>query len=174
MGMQFKTLGVGLAAAGVMAISAIASSANAAETLYMPLKYSFAATSNARAAVKDECNLGSKLAHFVQQYAGGVFEHIQTADSAPAKGKYLKIEITNVHAPGGGAFSGAKSVMIRGSLLVDGKKSASFEGMRLSGGGAFAAFKGTCDILGRDVKALGQDVAIWLQNPVDGARLGDM
>lgn len=174
MGTLLKRLSVGLAAAGVLAAGAVGTTASAGETLYMPVKYSFAATSNARKAVRDECNLGSKLAHFVQQYAGGVFEQIKTAESAPAKGKYLDVKITNVHAPGGGAFSGAKSVMIKGHLLVNGKKTAGFEGMRISGGGAFAVFKGTCDILGRDVKALGQDVAIWLQNPVDGARLGDM
>ena len=171
MGTHLKILATGLAAAGLMAASVAAS---AGETLYMPLKFSYAATSNARQAIRDECHLESKLAHFVQQYAGGVFDQIKTADSAPAKGKYLKVEITNIHAPGGGAFSGSKSVMVRGSLLADGKTKASFQGMRISGGGAFAAFKGTCDILGRDVKALGQDIAIWLQNPVDGARLGDL
>jgi len=37
----------------------------------------------------------------------------------------------------------------------------------------FAGFKGTCSIMGRCVKALGRDVAEWLQSPSKGAVLGD-
>jgi hypothetical protein len=85
----------------------------------------------------------------------------------------LTIEIVNVHGTGGGAYSGAKSVVIEGTLQENGKVIGTFEGSRYSGGGFWGGFKGTCSILGRCVKALGNDVAIWMENPYKGAKLGD-
>lgn len=43
---------------------------------------------------------------------------------------------------------------------------------RSSTGGAFSAFKGTCEILDRVAVALGKDVAKWVSQPT-GAPQGD-
>lgn len=94
-------------------------------------------------------------------------------DSANAKGKLLSVKITGLVGPGGGAWSGAKQVTIDGVLTENGKTLGTFKGMRVSGGGTFGAYKGTCSILGRCVKALGKDVAGWLKAPTMNARLGD-
>ena len=45
--------------------------------------------------------------------------------------------------------------------------------MRVSGGGAFGLYKGSCTVLGSTVKVLGRDVSNWLKKPVNGAHLGD-
>jgi hypothetical protein len=89
------------------------------------------------------------------------------------KGKVLLVEITGVTAPGGGAWSGAKSMSIAGKLYDNGKMIGDFTGMRYSGGGFFGGYKGTCSIIGRCSKTLGKDVATWLKNPTSGAHLGD-
>ncbi|WP_221894969.1 hypothetical protein [Bathymodiolus japonicus methanotrophic gill symbiont] len=55
-------------------------------------------------------------------------------------------------------------------MLRKGKKTRTFTANR----GFMGAYKGTCALLGRCTKALGKDIAEWLNNPVGGASLGDM
>lgn len=62
---------------------------------------------------------------------------------------------------------------VRGTLLQDGQKVASFKARRNSMGGAFAGFKGACSVLGRTLEKLGEDIGAWLESPKDGAALGD-
>ena len=147
--------------------------AAAEDVVYTLSKADYANKNTVSQAVQNECYLPLKLVQFIQQSTQGSTA-IETVEQAPTKGRFLKVEILNVEGAGGGAWSGPKSVTIGGSLLVNGKPTASFTARRISGGGAFGGFKGTCDILGRNVKALGQDVANWLSNPVDGARLGNL
>ena len=85
------------------------------------------------------------------------------------KGRVLALEITEVHAPGGGAFSGPKWMSVKGELFDNGKQIGSFRAKRLSTGGAFGGFKGTCAIIGRCSKTLGSDIAGWLGSPTPNA-----
>jgi hypothetical protein len=128
-----------------------------------------------RDAVQNECNLPGKLTQFVQEYAAGQYAAIVTgAAGAPADAQVLNIEIQNLMGSGGGAWSGPKMVEIKGTLTQNGQVLGDFRGRRTSGGGAFAAYKGTCSILGRCVKTLGKDVAEWLQHPAPQSALGEM
>jgi hypothetical protein len=43
----------------------------------------------------------------------------------------------------------------------------------ISRGGPGGMFKGSCDVLQRVVTAIGNDLAEWLANPTDEAKLGD-
>ena len=88
-------------------------------------------------------------------------------------GRVLEMEITEVHAPGGGAFSGAKWMTVNGNLYDRGKSIGSFRAKRYSTGGAFGGFKGTCAIIGRCSKAIGDDIARWMAAPTPNANLGD-
>lgn len=124
-------------------------------------------------AVKAECALETKLPTYIEEYAKGQFDTITLVDDAKGKGKFLSVEITGLVGTGGGAWSGAKQVAIDGVLTENGKTIGTFKGMRVSGGGAFGAYKGTCSILDRCIKALGKDVAGWLKAPTMNARLGD-
>lgn len=124
-------------------------------------------------AVKAECGLEAKVPVYIQEYAKGQFDTVNLVDNANATGKLLSVKITGLVGTGGGAWSGAKQVTIDGILTENGKTIGTFKGMRVSGGGAFGAYKGTCSILGRCVKALGKDVAGWLKEPTMNARLGD-
>lgn len=135
----------------------------------------FAEGTYIRDAIRNECHLPDKLAHFVEEYSADQYANIITdASAAPADAQILRIEIENVTGGGGGAWSGGKVVMINGKLTQNGKLLGDFKGRRVSGGGAFATFKGTCSILGRCVKALGRDVSEWLQHPSERGVLGDM
>ena len=129
-----------------------------------------------RDAIKDECRLRPKLEQFIKEYGASADIAVATSQEAPEQipGRVLVVRITDVYAPGGGAFSGGKAVTIEGELLEDGQRIGSLRARRLSGGGAFAAFKSTCDILGRDVKTLGSDVSNFLLDPKEGVRMGNL
>lgn len=137
----------------------------------------YAANSGATPAVKSECIIDQQLPEFVESYASrydiAVVRDNKKANQKSPSGKVLKLEFSQIMGTGGGAWSGAKSVTVKGTLMENGKKIGSFVGTRYSGGGAFAAYKGTCSILGRCVKTLGDDIARWLQAPSMNARLGN-
>lgn len=126
-----------------------------------------------RDAIRQECKLGEKLSTFINNYGKKYHLNMVKGGKRDKSARLLKVAISNVQGFGGGAWSGAKVVMIEGELLKNGEVIATFRGRRSTGGGAFAAFKGTCSLLGRTVKALGSDVALWLQNPVMGAHIGE-
>ncbi len=135
----------------------------------------FAKEAYVREAVKQECNLLGKLTQFTQSYAQDQYAQIiSDGKSVPRSAQVLNMEIEQVQGGGGGAWSGAKVVMINGTLTQNGKLLGSFKARRYSGGGMFGAYKGTCAILGRCVKALGRDVAEWLRHPTKKAVLGDL
>jgi hypothetical protein len=128
-----------------------------------------------RDAVKQECSLDEKLTQFIKDNAAGQYANIITdANSGPADAQVLTLEIEEVQGAAGGAWSGAKSVIIKGSLSQKGKMLGDFKARRYSTGGMFAGYKGTCAILGRCVKTLGKDVAEWMAHPAPQAVLGDM
>ena len=127
--------------------------------------------------VRRECvQIQEQLAHFTREYAAGNGITINLLDevSSSDPGRVLLIEIDDA-VSSGNAFTGhRKFTRISGELYQDGERIAGFKGRRNSGGGAFGGYKGSCSVLGRTVKVLGRDVAGWLNNPSDGARLGDM
>ena len=147
-----------------------------AETIVIDEKVVFAKGAEIRQAVKDECQLEQKFSRFLDEYMSGQGIAVVTANSSKAKGvdKRLHIEIDRVEGGGGGAWSGGKMVHAVGSLTEKGKVIGSFKVQRTSGGGAFGAFKGTCSILGRDVKAMAKDVSRWITSPSKDARLGEL
>ncbi len=162
-----------LALAGLAACAALVAALPAlAEVTRIQRSIAFASGSGVPAAVKDQCALETKVPDFIKQFGGDAVEVVDGALDRK-KGRVLQMEITEVHAPGGGAFSGPKWMTVKGDLFENGKSIGSFRAKRFSTGGAFGGFKGTCSIIGRCTKALGQDIASWLQSPTPNAELGD-
>ncbi len=128
-----------------------------------------------RANIKEECQLDKKLPEFIQSFAAtnGINVQLENKVTSATKGKALVVEIVDSVSQGH-AFTGhRKFTKTKGTLYENGKKIASFTASRVSGGGFFGIYKGSCSVLGRTVKTIGKDVAGWLKNPVDGAQLGD-
>jgi len=138
------------------------------EVIHIPEVVPFAENTNVPAAVRNECQLGEKVSAFLTESAPNV-----EVSTGPEQTRYLSMAITEVYAAGGGAWSGPKWMTVTGTLKENGQAVASFRAKRFSTGGAFGGFKGTCSIIGRCTKAIAQDIAEWLKNPVDGAELGD-
>lgn len=145
------------------------------DTLVVPESISFAENTRVRGKIKTECRLEEKTSTFIRSFTqGNAYSKVVT--QKPASGAYhiLEAEITQVHGPGGGAWSGPKSMRVSGKLKDNkGKVIATFEASRYSTGGAFGGYKGTCSILGRCTKAIGKDIAAWLVDPEPNALLGD-
>ena len=126
-------------------------------------------------AVRAECGLELKVVELVQTAAARNFDKVVLVQdgSKTGPGQSLAIKITGITGTAGGAWSGAKFLTIDGTLRDNGKVIGTFRATRLSGGGAFGGYKGTCSILGRCAKALSDDVAKWLAAPTMNAKLGD-
>ena len=125
--------------------------------------------------IRKECALQTKLSNFVEAYSVGDGIGVIRVGKVTKKtrGKALVITITDAVSSGNAFIGHRKFVSIKGTLYNSGKKQSGFTAARVSGGGAFGGFKGSCDVLGRTVKVLGQDVSLWLKHPVNGAHLGD-
>ncbi len=157
---------VGLIATTTLLFHPSAFAADAKITI--PRAVPFSDNASVPQAVRDECELGEKVSAFLNRYASNV----QVSDTHGG-GPYIDMAITEVHAPGGGAFSGPKWMEVTGTLMDNNKAIASFRAKRFSTGGVFGPFKGTCSIIGRCTKAIARDISDWLKHPVDGAELGD-
>src|SRR5690606_10992067 len=126
--------------------------------------------------VRNECTkLGTQLAEFTQQFGKEFDVEVNLVDAidVAGKGRVLKMEITDAVSMGNAFMGHQKYSSARGTLYEDGKKVADFRARRNSMGGAFAGYKGSCSVLGRTMKAIGKDVALWLKDPEDKAELGD-
>jgi hypothetical protein len=136
----------------------------------------FSEESGVRDAVRDQCNLQTKTPKFIKKFGKTYNVNVKLVDDLEASSidRKLHVTITEVHAPGGGAFSGPKWMQVEGKLTVNGKVIATVKDKRGTTGGYFAVYKGTCAIIGRCTEAIGKDLALWLQKPTDGARLGDL
>ena len=152
----------------LVAVLCFSFAAVSAETIGIPQVVPIADNVDMTLAVRNECQLGEKVSSFLTEFA----PNVRVADDTK-QGRYLRMAITEVTAFGGGAWSGPKWMTVTGTLVENDKPIASFRAKRYSTGGAFGGFKGTCSIIGRCTKAIAQDIAEWLKNPVDGARLGD-
>lgn len=136
----------------------------------------FAETADVRESVRKQCNLQTKTPAFVQEFGprfGVEVRLVEDLDRADAPRK-LELAITRIHSPGGGGFGGTRWMQVEGTLTENGRTVGSVASRRLTTGGYFAMYKSTCDIIGRSSRAIGEDLARWLADPRDGARLGDL
>jgi hypothetical protein len=125
----------------------------------------YAEDSDVRQAIKDECQLSEKMSTYLRKYIDNT---VPLSDSL-VQGRYLDISITEVHAAGGGGFSGSKWMGVQGTLIENGEPVASFIARRNTRGGGW----GACGAAQRCAKAISKDISKWVGDPVDGAKLGD-
>lgn len=140
-----------------------------AEVVTIPSDVAYADGADVRDAIKQECELETLIPEYIERGARkSDIEIVLSDDPGSATGKVLQLEITYVLAPGGGGFSGPKSVTVRGELRDNGEVIGSFQAARFSTRGSR-----TCTILDRCVRAIGEDIAAWLENPSMDAKLGN-
>lgn len=154
------------------------SAALSAQTVTMQRPVPYADDAEIASKVRSECiKLQDQLADYTREYGAelhGIDVQLVPELASDGPGRVLLVEIDDAVSMGNAFIGHQKYSRVHGQLFEDGVPVASFKGRRNSMGGAFAGYKGSCSVLGRTMKALGRDIAEWLSNPVDGARLGDM
>jgi hypothetical protein len=139
-------------------------------TLTLPNKAPFAKDASVPASVRVECGLEKKVPELIRDTASKKFDKVVLAPGVSAKtpGKAMSLTISRVLAPGGGPWSGPKSVTVTGILWDNGKVAGNFRAARNTTRGG-----GTCGMLERNAKEIAGDIAKWLDAPGKDALLGD-
>ncbi|MES2250741.1 MAG: hypothetical protein V4645_25945 [Pseudomonadota bacterium] len=142
--------------------------------LMAPVAYGTTAKGVALSKADDSCDVPASLRQAVQDQLLAPYEFL-LAPPLPANAQgapVLKLEITDLLANAGGLYGGPKIVQLRGTLERDGAAPAKFTAQRQM----FIYFgmpRSTCSMVGVVTYKLGEDIAQWLQKPVDGAVLGE-
>jgi hypothetical protein len=143
-----------------------------AETITLAGSIPFSEFSGATDKVKNECKFQTRLPAYVKSAAKRKVDVVLSKDSLDdVDGKILVLEITNVYAPGGGGYSGSKNATVSGELKENGEVIGSFTARRRT---LIGMMPGTCSMLKRVSKKLGEDIAGWLRAPTMEATLGDL
>lgn len=154
-----------------MSLTLLLTSLAQAETVTISQETPFAEDSGATDNVKKECDIQGRLPKYLKSYAKKHTEVVFTTESLDSVGgKTLYLEFEHVYAPGGGGYSGAKSVSVVGELKENGEVIASLTADRAA---LFGMTPGTCSMLKRVAKKLGQDIGDWLKEPEMDSMLGD-
>lgn len=154
-----------------LSIFVLASAAQAKDVVTISELTPFAEDSGATDNVKRECAMEERLPKYLKSYSKKHTDIEFTSEPLDSvEGKVLFMEITHVFAPGGGGYSGAKNVEVEGELRENGEVIASFMVDRSA---LFGMTPGTCSMLKRVAKKIGDDIAGWLKAPEMDAMLGD-
>jgi hypothetical protein len=151
-----------LALTGLLAAGLAAAAAGAATQVARSIPISPAA--GATEKVKQECQLQTLVPQGIQ----GAGADVQLVDSPAKGGRWLELTISEVHAPGGGFFSGPKWISVTGTLRSGGKVLGNFRAKRVTTGA-----RSTCGSLAKLATVIGQDIAGWLAAPSANAEIGD-
>jgi hypothetical protein len=148
----------------VLALTTLLVASSALAGVQVARTIAFAPSAGATDKVKQECQIQTQLPAAIQQ-AG---TDVQLVDQPSKAARALELTISEVHAPGGGLFSGPKWMAVEGKLYEKSKLIGSFRAKRHS-----TALKSTCGTLVRVAQAIGKDIAVWLNAPTMDANLGD-
>ena len=144
------------------------------KTIYIKSLIPYKSGNRIASNIKAECTIDQQLSNFIKQYSQEKGINIKFKNNIRSNDLQLKVEIIDAVSRGGAFRGHNKYVSIRGKLIKGNKSYGSFEAARVSGGGFWGAYKSSCAVLGRTVKALGQDVSTWLYSPINNAKLGDI
>lgn len=166
--------GLAIGCAATLAVGIVAERpARAGEAVQLKSTIDFDESAHVRPDVKDQCELQTKVPHFVKEYADSEGLDVQLVDTLSSGGRVLEIQIADTYETGNAWTGRSKGLDVEGRLLEDGKVIGSFRDRRSTRGGAFGGYKGNCAFFGRCAKTIGKDIAGWLKSPTMNARLGE-
>jgi hypothetical protein len=154
------------------AVLALPGAALAGESIKLLRSVGYAEEAFVRPEIRSECQLENKVPEWIQLYAAKQGIQIQLVDALPETGLILELEIADAIETGNAWTGRQKGLVIQGRLLENGQLKGNFRGRRMTTGGLFGGYKGTCSFLGRCAKTLGSDVAEWLRSPAKSSNIG--
>lgn len=120
----------------------------------------------------DPCDVPTSLAAAIEEQLEAPYAFAVPVPSTKVAGApTLRIQITDILANAGGLYGGPKIVHLQGVLERPNAAPVQFTAQRQM----FLYFglpRSTCSMVGSVTYALGGDIAAWLNEPVDGANLG--
>ena len=150
----------------LFALGSSIASAGSEAAIQIPRDVPYANEATVADNVRNECSdLGKRLATSLEQYAAkyGVATVVVDKVDPNASGAVFQVEIVNIFSAGNAFIGHRKSIAARGELFVNGVSKGHVDFTRNSGGGFGAGFKGSCSVLARCSKTLGNDFAKWLE-----------
>lgn len=143
------------------------------KTIYIKPLVRYSPRSNVQRNIKEECTLPKALSDNIVKNSINNGLDVRVERNVGKNRFELKVQIEQAVSAGNAFVGHNKFVAISGAIVKGNKVYYTFDAARLSGGGYFGAYRSSCSVLGRIARALGKDVAIWLKNPYDNAKLGD-
>jgi len=134
------------------------------ESLLVSPEAAYASEGGVAENVRNECNLPAAQTEYVLNAlsAAGVSASAASDDAVPGKGRFLRLRIESAISAGN-AFTGhRKQVTTSAELFENGRSVGEKTFTRNSGGGMFGGYKGSCAVLRRCTKTLGQDITSWV------------
>jgi hypothetical protein len=154
------------------AVAALPGAALAGSTIKLLRTVGYAEEAFVRPEIRSECNLENKVPEWIQLFAAKKGIQVELVDALPETGTVLQLEIADAIETGNAWTGRQKGLVIQGRLMEDGQLKGNFRGRRMTSGGFFGGYKGTCSFLGRCAKTLGSDVADWLRSPAKSSNIG--
>ena len=139
--------------------------ASFADPLLVSPSADYSPTSGVAENIKSECTLPAAQTESVLAAlnAAGITAQAAPTGAVPAKGRFLKLEITSA-VSAGNAFTGhSKHVTTSAQLFQNGKEIGQTTKTRDSMGGVFGGYRGACNVLHRCTTTLGKDIAEWVK-----------
>jgi hypothetical protein len=124
---------------------------------------------NRRQEIEAQCHLQTLIPEAIAAQAArrGIKIHLTAADESTT-GRVLTIVIEGVLGAAGGAWTGTKSLILRGELRADGALVGSFVAREQQ----TALAQNTCEALATCGKKIASHIVKWLKSPTLKARLG--
>lgn len=163
-----------------VSLAGCASAPKLTAPLTVPRSVPFAASAGVTDEVRNECLLESNLAEHLRSALSDKYQTVSQADriTSTTPGRTLTAKITQILAPGGGAYSGPKNFTVEGVLRDNGRVIGSFTARRervsvpRPGTVAVGPSASTCGILLQLSKTMSKDIAQWAREPTMNAQLG--
>jgi len=139
--------------------------ASFADPLLVSPSADYSANNTVAENIKAECTLPAAQTESVMTAlnAAGITAQAAPSGAVPAKGRFLKLEITGAISAGNPFFGHRKQVTTAAHLFVNGKEVAQTSVTRDSMGGVFGGYRGSCNVLHRCTNTLGKDIADWVK-----------
>lgn len=141
----------------------LAVGAHAAQPVALLTPVTFAASTDKRQEVKQECKLGEVL----EERIGNALSRASRGGSGTTtsmNGDVVKVNVLTIWGAGGNNWTGPKGLVIHVDMLHDGALQRSAEFHRTTMGGFKGPFMGICGFMERDADTLGKDISRWVKD----------
>lgn len=139
-----------------------------ADTVFVNDSYPYNDKDSIDADLRAECDWQPGLAKSLTEESEGQIR-ISRDNLATLQAPNLRLTILQVHAIGGGGWTGPKWLRLAGELYNSDKPVLKFTVLRHTSRGKFTA----CATLKSLAEEVAKDIAEWVQDPKPDARLGD-